>query len=97
MYLDNINNYYGTLTKIKNLINCNNKFNVNVKIITADYESAIINNLKKIFPNVHLIGNLFHYKHLLRRQIAKLGLYKSVYKLETDEILKMWENTFYTK
>ena len=32
---------------------------------------------------------MFHYKQSLRRQLAKLGLYKSVYKLEKDEILKI--------
>ena len=36
-----------------------------------------------------MVGYLFHYKQSLKRQLAKLGLYKAEYKLETDDILKM--------
>lgn len=77
------------MNKIKELITCKNKFPLKVNTITIDFEPAIINSAKNVFPNIHLIGCLFHYKQAIRRQLLSLGLYKREYINESNGILKI--------
>lgn len=83
------NVYYEILMKIKNLITCNNKYDIKANTITLDFEQGLKSSVKKVFPDVHIVWCLFHYKQALRKQLSTLGLFKSEYKLQTEEVLKI--------
>lgn len=50
----------------------------NPSTIGVDYESAVINAVKEVFPNAKLIGCTFHYKQAIRRKMLELGIPKDI-------------------
>ena len=58
------------------IITKNHKYDLNVETIVTDTELALINVIKKYFPNSRRIGCFFHYKQDLLRNIKIYGLYK---------------------
>ena len=61
--------------------------NLNFETIVTDQELALINSIKKFFPNTKRISCLFHYKQDILRNLKKYGLYKQNYKAESDIIV----------
>ena len=58
------------------IITQNHKYDLNVETIVTDTELALINVIKKYFPNSKRIGCFFHYKNDILRKIKSYGLYK---------------------
>ena len=55
--------------------------------IVTDQELALVNSIKKYFPNCKRISCLFHYKQDILRNLKSYGLYKKVSKLDSDNLL----------
>ena len=53
-----------------------NIFNVNPKFITIDFEPALLNAAKEIFPNSHIVPWFFHFVKCLWTNSGKWGLRK---------------------
>ena len=65
---------------------------LNFETIVTDQEAALINVVKKFFPNSQRISCLFHYKQDILRNLKSYGLYKKNLKQNTDIILKKLGN-----
>lgn len=50
----------------------------NPSTIGVDFESALINAVKEVFPNAKLIGCTFHFKQAIRRKMLELGIPKDI-------------------
>ena len=61
---------------IINIIIKKNIDELNYETIVTDQEIALINVIKKYFPNSHRIACLFHYKQDILRNLKTYGLYK---------------------
>ena len=48
---------------------------LNLETIVTDQEEALVNTIKKFFPNSKRISCLFHYKHDILRSLKSYGLY----------------------
>ena len=59
-----------------------------IKTIVTDSEIALVNVVKKYFPNSLRISCLFHFKQDLMRNIRSYGLYKKDDKKLSDKIIK---------
>ena len=53
-----------------------------------DFEDSLINSIESSFPNVRIVGCLFHYSQNLMKNLSKLKLMKSKYKKISLFILK---------
>ena len=71
------------------IITQNHKYDLNVETIVTDTELALINVIKKYFPNSRRIGCFFHYKQDLLRNIKIYGLYKKKDKIKSNEIINI--------
>ena len=49
----------------------------------------IINSITEVFPSIHKVGCLFHFKQALKRKLNTLGLYRAEYIQESDRILSL--------
>ena len=65
---------------------------LNFETIVTDQEAALINVVKKFFPNSQRISCLFHYKQDILRNLKSYGLYKKNLKQNSDIILKKLGN-----
>ena len=63
-------------SSIINIVTNNRKFDLNILLIVSDSEKALVNSIKKNFPNILRISCYFHYKQDLIRNIKQYGLYK---------------------
>ena len=71
-----------------NIITNNRKIDLDVVSIISDSEIALINIIKKYFPNSQRIACYFHFKQDLLRNLRTYGLYNESNKLTSDSILK---------
>ena len=71
-----------------NIITNNRKIELEVVSIITDSEIALINVIKKYFPNCQRIACYFHFKQDLLRNLRSYGLYNENNKLTSDNILK---------
>ena len=71
-----------------NIITNNRKIDLDVVSIISDSETALINIIKKYFPNSQRIACYFHFKQDLLRNLRIYGLYNESNKLTSDIILK---------
>ena len=76
------------LSSIFNLLTKNNSINLDLETIVTDQEKALINSLKKFFPNTQPISCLFHYKQDILRNLRLYGLYKKEFKEESKNLIK---------
>ena len=84
----NIEIYDLSLESIINILTENRKLELEVWSIITDTEIALIDTVKKYFPNVHRIGCFFHYKQDLIRNIKAYGLYKKEDKETSNYIIE---------
>ena len=70
-----------------NIIFKNNKDLIKFETIVTDQEIALINIVKKYFPNSQRIACLFHYKQDILRNLKSYGLYKKDKKEESNNLL----------
>ena len=71
-----------------NIITDNRKIDLDISSIITDTEKALINVVKKYFPNSQRIACYFHFKQDLLRNLKSYGLYKNSHKATSDLILK---------
>ena len=84
--------YSKALDSVRNIITSNNNIEINLKSVTLDFERGLNNSFIKYFPNIHIVGCLYHYKQILLRKLKKYGLYDKSHKNISNEILKKLEN-----
>ena len=70
-----------------NIIFKNKKDLIKFGTIVTDQEIALINFVKKYFPNSQRIACLFHYKQDILRNLKSYGLYKKDKKEESNDLL----------
>jgi len=75
-----------------NIITNNRKIDLNILSIVSDSEKALINSIKKFFPNSLRISCYFHYKQDLIRNIKLYGLYKKKDKDISNKIIQKLSN-----
>ena len=80
--------YNHILESVINLITQNREYELTVETIVTDSEKALINAVKKYFPNVRRIACFFHYKQNIIKNIRNYGLYKKELKINSDFIIK---------
>ena len=80
--------YKHVLESLINLITQNREYELVVETIVTDSEKALINAVKKYFPNVRRIACFFHYKQNIIKNIRNYGLYKKEHKINSDYIIK---------
>ena len=80
--------YNHVLESVINLITQNREYELEVETVVTDSEKALINAVKKYFPNVRRIACYFHYKHNIIKNIRNYGLYKKEHKINSDFIIK---------
>jgi len=73
---------------IINIIIKKNIDELNYETIVTDQEIALINVIKKYFPNSHRIACLFHYKQDILRNLKTYGLYKKKFKETSITLLE---------
>ena len=56
--------------------------------IVSDTENALVNSIKKYFPNSQRIAFYFHYTQDIRRNLKLYGLYKKEYKEIKEKVQK---------
>ena len=80
--------YNHVLESVINIITQNREYELVVETIVTDSEKALINAVKKYFPNVRRIACFFHYKQNIIKNIRNYGLYKKEHKINSDYIIK---------
>ena len=80
--------YDKVLSSVKNIITSSNNIAINLKSVTLDFEAGLNKAFEKIFPNIKIIGCLYHYKQIILRKLKKYGLYKKNFKNLSNDILK---------
>ena len=80
--------YSKVFESLYDIITENNNLVINVKYIITDSEYALVNNIKKYFPNTIHISCYYHYKKDIISNIKKYGLYKKNDKFTSDLIIK---------
>ena len=70
--------YSKVFESLYDIITENNNLVINVKYIITDSEYALVNNIKKYFPNTIHISCYYHYKKDIISNIKKYGLYKKM-------------------
>ncbi len=78
--------YKKSLKAFLRLITLEGTLKLNIKTICTDFEPAIINIIKELFPQVRHVGCFFHYVQGLRREMGKLGLINECF--EYEKLLK---------
>ena len=71
-----------------NIITENRNIELEVLSIITDTEKALINSVKKYFPNSQRIACYFHYKQDVLRNLRIYGLYNENNKVTSDIIIK---------
>ena len=80
--------YERVFKSIKYYITSNNIKALNIKTIALDYEIAMQNEIRNIFPEIKIVGCLFLFKQSLLRHLRNLGLYNKEYKIKSNEVIK---------
>ena len=75
-----------------NLLTNDRKIDLEVQSIITDTEKALINAIKKYFPNSQRIACYFHFKQDILRNLKIYGLYKENNKVISDLVLKKLGN-----
>ena len=83
-----INSYVKIFDKVKNIITLENTINLNWKSISIDFESALIESIKKVFNNIRIVGCMFHYIKNIRLNALKFGLFTKINEVITDNLIK---------
>ena len=83
-----LNSYIKIFKKVRNILTIENSVKLNWLSITIDFESALLESVKKVFKNIHIIGCMFHYIKNLRLNGLKLGLFSKNYQNITDQLIK---------
>ena len=65
------NLYIEIFNYLNNIININTRENINNITITIDFQIAELNAIKRIFPNIRLVGCWFHFKKNLVKNAKK--------------------------
>ena len=76
--------YKYCLGNFKELVTRSGHLKWSLKYATSDFEAGLMKSLAKVFPEVRLIGCLFHFKQALWRTAALMGL-KSTKPINTFE------------
>ena len=80
--------YTMALSFLKSLgLSQKNKLNFEPNLITCDFEPALRNSIKSVFPNVHISGCYFHFTKCLWEKISKLGLRKQEFKAKSITLI----------
>ena len=66
--------YYMFFKMLSDVVTNFGEFEWKLQYITLDFEAGLINAVQKVFPEVRLIGCLFHLKQALWREAQQLGL-----------------------
>ena len=82
------NLYEYAFQSVIDIITSKRDFDLNIKTIITDSEKALINVIKKYFPNSQRISCFFHYKQDILRNLRNYGLYKKKDKEISNIILK---------
>ena len=77
-----------TFKSLINILTENKTYELDIKSIITDSETALFKTVEKFFPNTLRISCYFHYEQDILRNLRKLGLYKDTDKKESDLILK---------
>ena len=90
--------YKYAFSGIINLLKDGDKISLKVETIVTDQEKALINIIKKFFPNSKRISCLFHYKQDILRNLKTYGLYnKSNKKISNNILYKLGKLSFQYK
>jgi len=68
------NNYIIVLNSLRNIITSKNSIKLNNITITLDFEEGLIQVVNKVFPELRIVGCLFHYIKQIRLNLGKCGL-----------------------
>lgn len=63
-----------------------NNFGFNPKIFTLDFNKALTNALKQIYPNIYIIKCYYHYVNSIWKNLRKLRVYQEENKKEVFEL-----------
>jgi len=66
--------YEKCLNSFKNIITQNNIFDLEIETITTDAETALLNAINNIFPNIMHFNCYYHYKVNILTNVKKYGL-----------------------
>ena len=81
--------YYKLFNKLRDAIAANGEI-LNPKLIVTDFESGLIDAIKKQFPNALHLGCLFHYTQAVWRHVQAYGLVRSFRKeAEIGKFIKL--------
>ena len=80
--------YEYAFQSVIDIITSKRAFDLNINTIITDSEKALINVIKKYFPNSQRISCFFHYKQDILRNLRNYGLYKKKDKEISNIILK---------
>jgi len=72
---------------IRILVTNQGALNINPKTCTVGFEKGLHKGFSRVFPEVQLIGCLFHFKQALHRFAAKKGLKKAKYYQLTRRVI----------
>ena len=84
--------YEAIFFSLINLLTNDRNIELEVQSIITDTEKALINIIKKYFPNIQRIACFFHYKQDILRNLKSYGLYKENNKTTSEYILKKLGN-----
>ena len=73
--------YEIVLENVNKIINDNNKYSIQYETIVTDSEKALVNLIKKIFPQKQRISCYFHYNQDLIKNIRMYVLYMKKIKI----------------
>ena len=68
------NIYIIVLSSLRNIITSENSIKLNNITITLDFEEGLIQVVNKVFPELRIVGCLFHYIKQIRLNLGKCGL-----------------------
>ena len=74
--MEKVTLYEYAFQSVIDIITSKRSFDLNIKTIITDSEKALINVIKKYFPNSQRISCFFHYKQDILRNLRNYGLYK---------------------
>ena len=81
--------YYYLFNRIKNILTIESTKDLLLKSYTVDFELGLINSLKRIFPDIKIIGCFFHYTRALKSKANELKLLRGDIKNITNDFLKL--------
>jgi len=68
--------YNYVFNEVIDLLTIKRTINIDLQKVVTDQEKALINSIKKYFPNIKRISCLYHYKQDILRNLKSYGLFK---------------------